>query len=104
MRKGLSAQGMYTTIKERSLKIPDSRLQRPQTIPLTDNIMSAMAMFSMKYPSMHQFRKDFQEDTRSSNLKNLFGVQNAPSDTTMRKVLDNVETSHFQDFLNLFFH
>ena len=38
MRKDLSAKGMYMALKERSLKIPDSRLQRPQTISLSDNI------------------------------------------------------------------
>ena len=52
---------------------------------------------------MHSFRKDFQQDIRSNNLKNLFGVQNAPSDTTIRKVLDEVETSEFQGFFKRIF-
>ena len=46
MRKGLSAEGMYSLIRNKSLQIPDERLQRPSTIPLSDAVMSSVAMFA----------------------------------------------------------
>ncbi len=54
-RKGLSASGMYSLLHSKSLAVPDIRSQRPHRIPLSDAIMSSVAMFALKDPSMLQF-------------------------------------------------
>ena len=103
MRTGLSAQGMYSLIHEKSLQIPDNRQHRPQTIPLPDAVMSALAMFAFKNPSMLQFCGHAEEPGVKSNLKRLFQIGRIPSDTTMREILDPIPTSEFQKvFKSLF--
>ena len=61
---------------------------------LADCLMSALAMFGMKYPSLLQFDRDARsDDTVRTNpgsglgqaLHNLYGVKQAPSDTWMRE-------------------
>ncbi len=56
-------------INEQALKI------RPVNIPLVDCLMSALAMFSFKYPSMLQFEEDkSSEQALRTNLRNLFNT------------------------------
>lgn len=103
LRHGLSAPGMYSLVREKVLKIPDTRLKRPQTIPLVDATMSAAAMFALKYPSMLQFEAAAHQPAIRHNLGSLFQVGQVPSDTAMREILDPVETRHFQDLFKSIF-
>ena len=51
--------------------------------------MSGLAVFGFKMPSLLQFEKDKDsEPWLRRNLRTLYGVENAPSDTTMRERLD----------------
>ena len=61
-------------------------------LTLSDCLMSALAMFGLKYPSLLKFERDARggEQIRS-NLRNLYGVVRAPSDTAMRERLDLVD-------------
>ena len=59
-----------------------------------DSVMSGLAMFSFKFPSLLQFdhlRKS--EDRRYDNLCKLFGIKKVPCDTYMREVLDEESPS-----------
>ena len=53
-------------------------------------IMSGIAMFSLKYPSLLQFNESRNEEPISHNLKSLYKINFIPSDTYMREVLDEV--------------
>ena len=64
---------------------------KQQAISLTDCLMSAVAMFKLKFPSLLQFEKAKAEEPIKQNLKNLFGLENIPSDTYMRERLDEVD-------------
>ena len=103
MRNGLSAPGMYSVIRHQGLKIPDDKLQRPQTIPLVDSLMSAVAMFSLKHPPLLQFEQVNHNPVERHNIQTLFQVSQIPSDMIMREVLDRVPTSHFQDIFKSLF-
>jgi hypothetical protein len=103
LRHDLSAPGMYSFLRERCLQIPEGRLMRPQTIPLVDAVMSASAMFALKFPSMLQFVDSAQEPGVRHNLGSLFQVVKVPSDTAMREIIDPVKTSHFQDLFKPMF-
>jgi len=96
LRHGLSAPGMYSLVHEKILKIPDDRRQAPQTIAVADAAMSSVAMFALKYPSMLQFVNDVRKRTIDCNLHTLFQVGRVPSDTSMREIIDPIETQHFQ--------
>jgi len=43
--------------------------------------MSGLALFGLKYPSLLQFDKDRQSETRQANLGALYGIQHPPCDT-----------------------
>ena len=101
LRHGLSAPGMYSLVREKSLEIPDERLQRPNTIPVVDGLMSAAAMFALKYPSMLQFCDE--SPSIGHNLKVLYQVGQVPSDTAMREILDPVPTHYLQDLFKPIF-
>jgi hypothetical protein len=58
-----------------------------------DCVMSGIALFGLKYPSLLQFDQSREESTVAYNLKSLYGVENAPSDTYFREILDEVEPS-----------
>lgn len=52
-----------------------------------DCLMSALAMFSLKYASLLQFDKDTHERALRHNLRTLYGVEPAPCDTQMRELM-----------------
>jgi DDE family transposase len=56
-------------------------------ISLSDALMSAFAMFSLKAPSLLAFDKERTED----NLQRIYGLERVPCDTSMREILDPVE-------------
>lgn len=49
---------------------------------LPDTLSSALAMFSLKYPSLLQFDcRAREDDTVHHDLRTLYGVNDAPCDT-----------------------
>lgn len=92
-KKQLSAEGMLAKVRAAFSKIPepprDVRGLKPG-IPLVDCLMSALAVFGIKFPSLLQFDQGLNDDAVKYNLKTLYGVTRAPSDTYMRERLDEV--------------
>ena len=60
-------------------------------ISTADCLMSALAMFTLKYPSLLQFDQEIHYKALRHNLKTLYDVKMAPCDTTMRERLDGVD-------------
>ena len=61
-------------------------------ISTVDSLMSGLAVFSLKYPSLLQFENDRQsEKPLGHNLQTLYGVKRAPCDTQMRERLDGLD-------------
>ena len=54
-------------------------------------LMSAIAVFIFKSPSLLQFEIARGEASVSHNLRTLFGIEKVPCDTYMREVLDKVD-------------
>ncbi len=89
-RKTLSAPGLLRVVRGCFDRIEDPVASRG--LPLTDCLMSALAMFGLKYSSLLSFEQDARGEERTrSNLRSLYGVERAPSDTTMRERLDEVD-------------
>jgi hypothetical protein len=86
VRKRLSADALLALLRQGFRDIAD---HRPNGSPntLVDALMSAVAMFSLKDPSLLAFEGRRNDD----NLKNLFGIERIPSDTHMREVLDPLD-------------
>ena len=87
LRKYLNADALFSLVHSGSEKIKDHRSQNIK-ISLTDALMSAFAMFSIKDPSLLTFEEKHSEDT---NLKTIYKINNVPCDTQMRTILDEVE-------------
>jgi hypothetical protein len=65
--------------------IPDYR-PADADMALTDALMSAFAMLSLKSPSLLAFDKERAE----GNLHTIYGIERVPCDTQMREILDPV--------------
>lgn len=92
----MSAVGLLTVIRTEFNKIKPPRELSPhkKTIPFADCLMSAFAMFSLKYPSLLQFDTSHRlEPQVEHNLKTLYGIEQVPSDTYMRERIDEGDPS-----------
>lgn len=100
VRKHLCIPGLLNRTRHSFDKIKDN-VTRKVSISLPDCLMSGLAVFGMKYPSLLQFDKDREETPRvQHNLKTLYKINQVPSDTYMREKLDEVDPSHLQKTLN----
>src|SRR5712692_9679373 len=84
-RKHLSADALFHLVRSGFAHIPDHR-PADADISLTDALMAAFAMFSLKAPSLLAFDKERAE----GNLHTIYGLQRVPCDTHMRELLDQV--------------
>src|SRR5215468_2738343 len=83
VRKHLSADALFRLVHTGFDHIPDDR-PADVDIALSDVLMSAFAMFSLKAPSLLAFDKERAE----GNLHTIYGIQRVPCDTYMRERLD----------------
>ena len=60
------------------------------TISMADCLMSGLALFSLKYPSLLKFDNDRADDIIQHNLRSLYGIRNVPCDTYLRERLDQM--------------
>jgi len=107
-KKQLSARGMLEKIRSAFKKIPElSKDPRglKSKILLPDCLMSGLALFGLKFPSLLQFDQGLNDDAIKHNLRTLYGVQKAPCDTYLRQRLDEVDPqslrSAFTDIFSL---
>jgi hypothetical protein len=84
-RKHLSADALFRTVRSGFAAIPDYRLSDTE-ISLTDALMSAFALLSLKSPSLLAFDKHRVE----GNLETIYAIDHVPCDTQMREILDPV--------------
>jgi hypothetical protein len=100
-KKTLSAAGLLEVVRKRFETLSTSIKDRK--IRLADCLMSALAMFSLKSPSLLAFDQSQADPTVEHNLKTLFGIQNVPCDTYMRQILDEVNPEKLRtSFLSVF--
>ena len=84
-RKHLSADALFGLVRTGFANLPDHRFGGAD-ISLTDALMSAFAMFSLKSPSLLAFDKERAE----GNLETIYGSERVPCDTQRREILDPV--------------
>jgi hypothetical protein len=98
-RRHLSFDPLIQQIHRRAEQLPDSRKGNNVTYSVTDAVMSAIAMFSLKDPSLPAF----QERRNDTNMKNIFRILQVPCDTQTREILDPLDLdllrSIFKDVL-----
>ena len=85
-RKHLSANALLGLLRTGFAAIADHR-SGDTDISLTDALMSAFALFSLKSPALLAGDKERTE----GNLQRVYGIERVPGDTAMRTILDPVE-------------
>ena len=91
----LSPDSLYSLSRDYFSGFSDSRASNVQHT-LKDVLMSGLAMYSLKYPSLLNFEQ--QSVSERSNLHHLFGVKKLCSDAQMRKILDEVASDSIREF------
>jgi len=99
-KKHLNADALIATVKRRFDDVKDTRKSRSVGYTLTDTLTAAMAMFSLKEPSLLAF-----EDRRDEPaIKKLFQIDKIASDSTMREILDGIDIDPLNEaFADLFY-
>ena len=82
----LSADNLLKRIREGCNRIKDHRASNIG-ISLSDALMSAFAMFSLKDSSLLEFD---ERRKKEGNLKQIYGLETIPSDSQMRTIIDEV--------------
>ena len=94
LRKYLNADALLSIIRFEFDKIPDFR-KGDVNISITDALMSAFAMFSLKDSSLLEFDQRREKEAECQNLKNIFGIENIPSYSRMREIGDEIEPKKY---------
>lgn len=90
-RKHLSAAGLINAIHREFSKIPDPRKDsKKSSIPLKQHLMSGLAVFGLKCPSLLDYDRKRKDLSIEHNLRDLYHVEQPPSDTYLRERLDEV--------------
>ena len=100
--KSLSIANLLDNVRNIFAKIPHKIISRK--INFSDCLMSALAMFSLKSPSLLAFDQGRAEPTVEENLQNLFKIEQIPSDTYMRELLDDVDPRNLRECYRSIFH
>jgi hypothetical protein len=90
VRKYLNADTLLSLVRKDFQKIPDPRASNAK-ISLDDALMSALAMFQLKDPSLLAFDKRRRKEPE--NLHTVFGIVTIPCDSQMRTLLDPLALS-----------
>ena len=90
LRTALSAPGLLRVVRACFDEVNDPVSGRK--FSLSDCLMSGLAVFGLKYPSLLQFDRDARTDeVVRANLRALYGIERAPCDTALRERLDEVD-------------
>ncbi len=96
-QKSLTASSLINAVREKFLKIPDPRsFDKEPKITLIDHLMTGLAIFGLKFPSLLQYDRKRKNPEIESNLKNLYHIQAAPSDSYLGERLDELDSSHLR--------
>jgi len=92
LRKHLSAPGLIKTVYQQVSKLSDPReFIKANSISLKDHLMSGLAVFGLKCPSLLDYDRKRKDTSTEHNLRTLYHVENPPCDTYLRERLDQVD-------------
>ncbi len=91
-RKHLSVPGLIKTVYDHFSTIPDPReFKRNGFTSLSNHLMSGLAVFGLKCPSLLDYDRKRKDIATEHNLRDLYHVEEPPSDTYLRVRLDEVD-------------
>ncbi|MCI0550839.1 MAG: hypothetical protein L0287_07785 [Anaerolineae bacterium] len=90
--KSLSFEAVRDLLAGTFKRIPDRRDPKRVSWELEAVLMSAFAMFFFQHPSLLSYQRRLKQKTGQSNLERVFAIEDVPSDTQMREIIDGVPT------------
>src|SRR3982751_3958796 len=95
LQPSLTFDGLMCFLDEQFQLFPDHRAGNAVRYPLADLLKSAFAMFSLKSPSLLDFKN--QAVAEESDLRNLYRIEGAiPCENQMRGILDPLDPNHLR--------
>lgn len=88
--KSLTLEAMIGRLSAAFGRVPDDGAANLIDYPMHDTLMSGLAMMFFQHPSLLPFQRVMKQNRKRCNLETIFGVQDVPSDTQMREILDGV--------------
>ena len=95
MHNHLSAPALLNQVRRAFEQVHDPR-RYGQQFSLADVLMSGLAVFGLKFPSLLKFDQNRNEVRIRANLQSLYGVNQAPCDTQLRAVCDQVNPAELR--------
>jgi hypothetical protein len=89
--KSLTLEAIVDLLGTTFGEVEDPRAAAQLSYPLHDTLMSGFALMFFQHPSRLQFQRARASKRRRCNLQTIFGVNEIPSDTQRREILDGVE-------------
>lgn len=89
-RKSLSMQGLLDVVRQTWESTPTLKSIKNCKISIFDYLMSGLAIFILKFPSLLCYDQQKRKDAVAQNLRQLLGVIDLPSDTALRENLDEL--------------
>lgn len=96
----LSADALFQMVRQTFNRVPEHRPMNIE-ISLGDALMAGFALFSLKDPSLLAFD---ERRAAPENLQRLYHIQQIPSDTQMRTILDEVAPEYLRAPFKHVFH
>lgn len=96
LRQDLSRPGLIKVARGAFDSLKDHRRLASVDYPLGEVCSAALAMFMLKMPSMLAFEKATLNPCIQHNLGTLFGVNEVPSDSQLRTILDPVNPAQLR--------
>lgn len=87
----LSTEKLLLRVRQTFQSIADARQLKKSRISISDALMSGLAVFALKFPSLLKFDEQRQEEHIRYNLQHLYGLQQVPCDTQMREIIDPIK-------------
>lgn len=100
LKKATSFDDLFKKLSDQLEQIPDHRAPNA-SYDLGDVLRSGFAMFSLKSPSLLSFEKRSREEDK--NLLSIYRIGQVPSDSQMRKILDQVDPSPLRRSFRTYF-
>jgi hypothetical protein len=103
-KKHLSFSAIRKALSEHFRTIVDQRQSGKVDYELHDCLMSGFAMMFFQDPSLLAFQKRMQDSIQANNLNKVFSVNDIPSDTQIRDVLDPLQADALEGIFPVFLH
>jgi hypothetical protein len=97
--KSLTFEALRDLLARTFKKIPDERAPERVKWQLHSVLMSAFAMLFFQHPSLLNYQRRMKDKRGLSNLERVFQINDLPSDTQMREILDGVPPEELRQVL-----